>query len=207
MTAPAGDSPIQTAALRRLADVDPSRPTTTESALLGLLALEGEQSPYDLLKIVEASVGFFFAPARSHVYEVLPRIERMGWVVHRAVAQKARPDKRVYRIAPAGRKVLEAWLEEPDPADTDRGILLLKIYCGALVAPELSIGRLERLLAHARAQHDLFLAIDARNLGNDAEFFPLLTLRHGIEHSAATIRWTEEALARTRARAVRRASI
>jgi hypothetical protein len=67
VTAPAGDSPIQTAALRRLADVDPSRPTTTESALLGLLALEGEQSPYDLLKIAEASVGFFFAPARSHV--------------------------------------------------------------------------------------------------------------------------------------------
>jgi DNA-binding PadR family transcriptional regulator len=187
--------------------VDPSKPTTTESALLGLLALEGEQSPYDLLKIVEGSVGFFFAPARSHVYEVLPRIERMGWVVHRAVSQKGRPDKRVYRIAPAGRRVLEAWLEEPDQSDADRSIVLLKIYCGALVAPELSIQRLERLLEQARAQHDLFLAIDARNLGNDAEFFPLLTLRHGVEHTAATIRWTEEALARIHARVARPVSI
>jgi PadR family transcriptional regulator AphA len=188
--------------------VDPAaKPTTTESALLGLLLLEDEQSPYDLLKIVEASVGFFFAPARSHVYEVLPRIERMGWVTHRVVAQKARPDKRVYRIAPAGRKVLKAWLQEPDQPDADRSVVLLKVYYGALVAPELSIKRLEGLLEQARAQHDLFLAIDARNLGNEAEFFPLLTLRHGIEHSSATIRWTEEALARIRARVILPASI
>ena len=175
-------------------------PTTVESALLGLLALDGEQSPYDLLQIVEGSIGFFFAPARSHVYEVLPRIERYGWVRHRVVTQKSRPDKRVYRITKAGRAALLAWVMEGDPPDADRSVLLLKIYFGELVAPELSIERLETVLHEARRRHAGFLEIDARNLGNDAEFFPLLTLRHGIELSAGTIRWAEEALARIRAR-------
>jgi DNA-binding PadR family transcriptional regulator len=175
-----------------------AKPTTTESALLGLLALEGEQSPYDLLKAVQGSVGFFFAPARSHVYEVLPRMERLGWVEHRAVAQAARPDKRVYRVTPAGHEALVAWLEEPDDADADRGVVLLKIYCGELIAPERSLERLERVRASARELYERFLEIDARNLCNEGELFPLVTLRHGIEHAAATLRWADEALARVR---------
>ncbi|HYZ28407.1 MAG TPA: helix-turn-helix transcriptional regulator [Thermoleophilaceae bacterium] len=180
-------------------------PTTTESALLGLLALEGEQSPYDLLKIVEASIGFFFAPARSHVYQVLPRLERHGWVASRAIAQRGRPDKRVYRTTRAGRRVVREWLDRRDPAEDDRDVLLLKVYFGALVDPAVTVARLEAVLEQARARHELFLQIDARNLANTAEFFPLLTLRHGIEQSAATIRWAQEALARIRAGAFRTA--
>jgi DNA-binding PadR family transcriptional regulator len=179
-------------------------PTTTESALLGLMALEGEQSPYDLLKVVEGTIGFFFAPARSHVYEVLPRLERLGWVASRAVAQRGRPDKRVYRITRAGRKVVEEWLDQRDSPE-DRNVLLLKIYFGALVDPTVTVDRLETVLEQARARHELFLQMDARNLGNAAEFFPLLTLRHGIEQTAATIRWAQEALARIRAGAYRTA--
>jgi DNA-binding PadR family transcriptional regulator len=181
------------------------RPTTTESALLGLLALEGELSPYDLLKVVEGSVGFFFAPARSHVYDVLPRIERLGWVASREVAQSGRPDKRLYRIARAGRKVLREWVQSPDPAEHDRSIVLLKVYFGELVDPAATIARLDEVLGWARERHHLFLEMDARNLGNDAEFFPLLTLRHGIEQSGATVRWAEEALARIHARVRRTA--
>jgi DNA-binding PadR family transcriptional regulator len=174
-------------------------PTTVESALLGLLVLEGEQSPYDLLKIADGSVGFFFAPARSHVYEVLPRIERLGWVTHRVVEQRGRPDKRVYRVTPAGRDTLVGWLEQADAPDADRSVVLLKVYCGGLVDPALTVARLEGVLEWARGRYRQFLEIDGRNLGNTAEFFPLLTLRHGIEHAAATIRWAEEALVRIRA--------
>lgn len=179
-----------------------ARPTTTESALLGLLALEGEMSPYDLLKAVQGSVGFFFAPARSHVYEVLPRMDRLGWVEHRAVAQAARPDKRVYRVTPAGREALVGWLEEPDDAGADRGLVLLKLHCGALIAPERSLERLQRVRAAAAELYERYLEIDARNLGNEAELFPLVTLRHGIEHAAATVKWADEALARVRTRVV-----
>lgn len=182
-------------------------PTTTESALLGLLALEGEQSPYDLLKIVEGSIGFFFAPARSNVYDVLPRIERLGWAASRAIAQRGRPDKRVYRITRSGRRALKAWIEAAIPDPEDRNVLLLKVYFGALVDPAVTVERLESVLERARERHQLFLEMDARNLGNTAEFFPLLTLRHGIEQSAATIRWAEEALARIRARDIVRAGL
>ena len=178
-------------------------PTTTEAALLGLLVVDGPQSAYDLVRAVAGSVGFFFAPARSHVYDVLPRLERHGWARHTVVEQASRPDKRVYRATPAGRRTLAAWVAEPDDPDTDRSVLLLKVYFGEVVAPEVTIERLEALRERARAALERYREIEARNVGNEVEFFPLLTLRHGIERTWSTIRWTDDALARIRQRIAR----
>jgi DNA-binding PadR family transcriptional regulator len=159
------------------------RPTTTEAALLGMLVLDGPRSPYDLVHAVHGSIGFFFAPARSHVYDVLPRLERHGWARHTVVAQASRPDKRVYRATAAGRRVLAAWVAKPDGPDTD---------------PAVTIQRLQALRRLATEALDRYRAIEARNAGNDAELFPLLTLHHGIERTWSTIRWTDDALARLR---------
>ena len=47
--------------------------TLSESAVLGLLA-DGERSGYDLLKAIERSVGFFWTPAKSQLYALLPKL-------------------------------------------------------------------------------------------------------------------------------------
>src|SRR4029077_2564916 len=39
--------------------------TTTEAAVLALLAIEGERSGYDLLKLATKSIGHVWTPARS----------------------------------------------------------------------------------------------------------------------------------------------
>jgi DNA-binding PadR family transcriptional regulator len=150
------------------------------------------------MRVVAGSGGFFFAPARSHVYDVLPRLERHGWARHTDVEQASRPDKRVYRATRDGRRVLSAWVAEPDDADTDRSVLLLKVYFGEVVAPAITVERLAGLRARAGEALERYREIEARNAGNDREFFPLLTLRHGIERTWSTIRWTDDALARIR---------
>src|SRR6187200_2014064 len=76
--------------------------TATEAAVLGLLA-DGEQSGYDLRRCAERSVGYFWAPARSQIYAVLPRLVEAGLARRRHVRQDTRPDKRLYRITAAGR--------------------------------------------------------------------------------------------------------
>src|SRR5258706_467188 len=85
--------------------------TTTEAAVLALLAIEGENSGYDLAKLAQKSIAHIWSPARSGLYAVLPRLERAGLARSRAVRQSARPDKRLYAIAPPGRRSLDAWLE------------------------------------------------------------------------------------------------
>src|SRR5947199_8186291 len=93
--------------------------TTTEAAVLSLLAIEGERSGYDLLKLVERSIAHVWSPARSGLYAVLPRLERAGLARRRVVTQAARPDKQLYRLTRAGERALAAWLEELEPGTTD----------------------------------------------------------------------------------------
>ena len=109
------------------------RLTTTEAALLGLLAM-GDASGYDLKKAVDASVGYFWLPAKSQIYAVLPRLVADRLATRRSVAQPHRPDKHVYRVSAQGRAALRRWLEEP--AGEDSGRLLLKVFFGSLVDPE-----------------------------------------------------------------------
>ena len=52
--------------------------TATEGAALGLLAMEGERTGYDLLKLVRRSIAHVWAPAKSQLYAVLPRLDREG---------------------------------------------------------------------------------------------------------------------------------
>jgi DNA-binding PadR family transcriptional regulator len=78
--------------------------TATECAVLGLLT-KGERSGYDLAKKAERSVGYVWAPARSQIYAVLPRLVRQGLATSRKIRQSGRPDKQLYRITATGRTV------------------------------------------------------------------------------------------------------
>ena len=97
----------------------PGELTTTEAAVLALLEMEGERSRYDLMKFVSQAIGYVWAPAKTQLYALLPRLAERGLVSSRATRDGARPEKRLYRITPAGSKALDAWLAaEPDSAET-----------------------------------------------------------------------------------------
>ena len=52
--------------------------TTTEAAVLGLLS-HSPKSGYDLKKAVQSSVGYFWAPAKSQIYALLPKLVESGY--------------------------------------------------------------------------------------------------------------------------------
>src|SRR5258706_9114251 len=85
--------------------------TTTEAAVLALLAIEGERSGYDLMKAVTKAIGHIWSPARSGLYAALPRLVKLGLAQSRSGAQSSRPDKHLYRSSRGGRAALDAWLE------------------------------------------------------------------------------------------------
>src|SRR5919198_227594 len=141
----------------------------TEYAVLGLLTF-GERSGYDLDALAKRTIGFFWRPAKSKIYRVLPRLVERGLAAGSAIAQEKRPDKTVYRITPAGRRALRAWLASPDViVAPSRHGLLLKLFFGAQGEPEAEIDR-------------------------DEDFFPYLTLLHGLEDARSTLAWAEDVL-------------
>jgi hypothetical protein len=72
---------------------DPDELTPTEAALLALLAF-GEKSGYDLARTFDRSIGLMWAPARGHIYAILPRLVEHGWATSREVVQAKRPNSR-----------------------------------------------------------------------------------------------------------------
>src|SRR5207248_9584882 len=90
----------------------------TEYAVLGLLTF-GERSGYDLDKLAGRSIGYFWRPAKSKIYAILPRLVERGFAVCSLVEQTGRPDKQLYRLTAAGRRAFQAWL---DSGETVRGV-------------------------------------------------------------------------------------
>lgn len=181
--------------------------TTTEHALLGMLARYGEHSGYELLKLAQAGVGFLWSPAKSHVYDVLPRLERSGHARRRVIGQTGRPDKHLWRITPLGRAALTAWIDRLDESPLEnRGVLLLKLFFGEHGDPERLVAHVERFRTQAAAKLGTLQAIDAEPAAPGEEL-PRMTLRQGLIGTAAQLRWADEVLPELRARAATRREI
>jgi len=164
--------------------------TATEAALLGLLALRGPQHGYDLKKAVDTSVGYFWKPAKTQIYAVLPRLVAAGFATRRAVAQADRPDKSVYTLAAAGRRALSDWLEAPPEEDGDRTPFLLRVYLGGLASSEALARHVRARREEAESLKADLEAIDARKgIGAEGDYHASLTRRYGLAYAEAVIGW------------------
>jgi PadR family transcriptional regulator AphA len=167
-----------------------NRLTPTEYAVLGLLTW-GEQSGYDLQKHAEQSVGYFWTPAKSRIYAILPRLVEAGLVRRRDIAQSGRPNKQLYRLTRAGEEALRRWVaEEPLEPETSRNTLLVKLFFGELAEPEDMLRHIRQRRAEAEQLKAEIEAIDAE--GRDA-LYPWLTRLYGLEYAKAIIRWSKAA--------------
>lgn len=166
--------------------------TTTEAAVLALLAIEGERSGYDLLKLVGKAIGYVWAPARSQLYSVLPRLARAGLVEARHVRQAQRPDKQVYRITAPGREALASWHETVEPGSSES--FLLKLFVGGLTSRDVLIEHVEQFRRDAEERLVELRAIEPTNTRSGHDYFHYFLLRLGIERRLLDVRWADEVL-------------
>src|SRR5437868_3651774 len=131
-------------------DVAVAKLTTTEAAVLSLLAIEGEHSAYDLVKLVERAIAHVWAPARSGLYAVLPRLVAAGLASSRPRARRGRREVQLYSISADGRRALEAWLRTVEAGA--RESFFLKLFVGKLTEPEILLEHVAQFCADT-AEH------------------------------------------------------
>lgn len=167
---------------------------TTSWAILGLLTF-GTMSGYDLGKMVNASIGHFFSPAKSQIYSELRRLVDLGFASVEHVTQSDRPNKRLYSITPKGRRHLRSWLESSDvEPDSYRSPFLLKLFFGELMPKELLVTQVKA--AHERAIGELaeLERLEAQIKGKQEYLHPHRVLRFGLAHTRASVEWTGQVL-------------
>ena len=167
--------------------------TTTEAAVLALLAIEGERSGYELDKLVRKAIGFVWAPARSQLYTVLARLAKDGLADVRHVRQTQRPDKQLYRITDAGRSALAAWHETVEPGSAET--FFLKLFVGGLTSRETLIAHVEQFRRDTERRLAELRAIEPTNTRRGHDEFHFFLLRLGIERRELELRWADEVLA------------
>src|SRR5918999_158925 len=130
----------------RLLPMEPDALRTTSYAVLGLLAIR-PMSGYELTAFAAMSVGHFWPMHRSLIYRELGSLERAAYVAGTDVVQQRVPDKRVFALTEAGRRVLEAWLATPgfEPARY-KNEFLVKFFFASRMDP----AHLRRLLDDQR---------------------------------------------------------
>ena len=170
--------------------------TTTEAAVLALLAMNGERSGYDLHKMSSHAIGRVWAPARSQLYAVLPRLARDGLASRRKVAQSARPDKQLYSITPAGQSALDAWLETLEPGSVEA--FYLRLFVGGLTSHDVLIPHVEQFRRETEARLDELRAIEPTNVRTGNDFFHYFLLRLGIDRAEQSLAWADWVLSELR---------
>ena len=173
--------------------VETARLTTTEAALLALLAIEGERSAYELVKLVDTAIAHVWSPARSGLYAVLPRLVRDRLAHGRA----DRRGRRLYRISAAGRESLDEWLSDVEPGARDT--FFLKLFVGGLSDPETMLEHVEQFRADTEERLAVLRAAEPANTNRGHDWYHRHLLRYGVERLELERDWADRV-----ARALRR---
>jgi DNA-binding PadR family transcriptional regulator len=171
-----------------------ARISANEAVVLGMLA-RGSSSASGLVRRIGRSVGYFWSPARSHVFGLLPRLVEDGYVTRTTTpGPEEGPDRQVYAVTASGRAAVRAWLASPALLDgPTRNPFLLKVFFGGILGRDEIVAHLRAGREAIAAQLDELEQIEAA-IDADGDRYGWLALRYGLERNRATLRWADEAL-------------
>ncbi len=106
------------------------RLTTTSYAVLSLLDLLGEATPYDLKQALERSIENFWPVPHTTFYDEPARLAKAGYLSQSQEAGGRR--RKRYALTNNGRAALRAWADAPGaPPSQYRDEGMLKVFAGA----------------------------------------------------------------------------
>lgn len=170
--------------------------------ILGMLRF-GPRSGYELNKVLDNTISFFWDADISSIYRHLASMEESGWVEYETVVQQDSPNKKVYSLTAPGREELQRWLAEPGKYSGSHNPFLAQLHFSDAIPVEQQLNvlriRLKDLQAalqelERRAEmHDLPVPMpaDALRKGVGRHLF---SLEYGIRRFQFEIEWTMGAI-------------
>ena len=168
-------------------------------AILSLLAHD-PLSGYELMKLFDGSVGYFWHASHPQIYKELARLERNGDVTHRSVEQRGRPTKKIYTLSESGRKALLAWLRIPARPQRVKDEMMLKTFSSGLLTNEEATELITKHREIYRVRQQKYQELErflssGPVMSNRLRLGGYLTLLRGIRHASSYVDWCDEAIA------------
>ncbi len=173
------------------------RSSSSMEVLLGLLTIE-PMSGYDLGQMIRESIGHFWNESYGQIYPNLKTLAAEGSVTSKIEKRRGKPDRHIYSITKKGRERLAKWLAVPPQPEVPRNEMLLKLFFGSQVSPDIPIAYLTRMVECERAALERFRQIHAAISTNkqypDTPYWKMAA-RFGVTEMEAHLRWADETLA------------
>lgn len=168
------------------------RLTPSSFAILGLLAWR-PSSGYELGSRALRSISHFWPLTRTHIYGELAKLESLGYVTSAEVEQHGAPDKRVYTATDEGRRVLDDWLNDPDPGfSRPRHPLLVKLYFAERADPARVREMVARYRADVEARRSQFQALATEPHTSPRYAYTQMTAAFGLRRMEADLAWLDD---------------
>ncbi|TCK22967.1 PadR family transcriptional regulator [Pseudonocardia endophytica] len=164
------------------------RLSTTSYVVLGMIALRGPSTPYDLKRAVGRSVGYFWHFPHAQLYNEPDRLTAGGLL--ECENEHGGRRRKTYSLTDDGRDALRDWLSAPtDEHFQMRDVAELKLFFNEVGSP----GDVPRLAEEQIAQHRARIAEYERMVERfgDADFAQprMITLELGLEMEHAALRF------------------
>ena len=106
-----------------------------QSVLLGFL-MHSSLTGYDLRKAFSMSFSFFSGLSYGSIYPSLKKMESRGLISKQVEIQDGAPNRKVYTITEAGKKVFLETLKSPFVPEQPRSTFLMRLFFFAHLRPE-----------------------------------------------------------------------
>jgi PadR family transcriptional regulator AphA len=170
-------------------------------AILGFLQYR-PFSGYDLKKLIDNSIQFFWHAKQSQIYKTLKELEQHGFVSATVKEQSEKPDKRIYRITDKGKNDLLNWLNQEEATVAQKkDPFLLKLFFSAPLHKEQILFNLKLNLKKHQALIEDFKNNIKHNMQSYAEkseslrrdsFFWKATYDFGEMYYTAYVKWLHQ---------------
>ncbi len=172
--------------------------------LLGLLQYQ-DGSGYDMAKMFEGSLNFFWHAQSSQIYREFARMEEKGWVTCQSIIQDGRPNKKVYSITDAGREEFARWLSEAElEPENPHNVVLMRVFFGS-GDPAATLSIMKKVRDKCKSDIEQYLPLTSKNASEYAEItedgqrkmkYWLMTQEFVTMQKTAMINWAERNIAR-----------
>lgn len=173
------------------------RENRTRYVVLGMLSA-GPMTGYALRQRIARSVGHFWQESYGQLYPTLRRLAAERLIEARAARGGPGRAGATYHVTARGREALAAWVARPPAVEPVRNELLLKVFFGGAVAPEVTMRNLEAVAARLRARRQELQAVadafEAEAGGHPDAPYWRLTLEFGLRVMRSAQEWIDHAL-------------
>jgi PadR family transcriptional regulator AphA len=171
----------------------------TRYVLLGLLQ-EEELSGYEMKKIIDIRMSFFWQESFGQIYPELRKMVEEGLIdfSNTESTGNTKREKTRYKVTTKGEKELKEWMEAENEKDTSRSELLLKMF----LSSDKNAGEMQKHIIQFKEQSEQKLKLFnlfAVQLNQDIEIHNnhkqiLCVLNLGIRQAKLYIDWSKEIL-------------